>query len=241
MNSHLIELRTRLLYCCIAITVLFCFIFLQADTLYTQIATPLLKQLPAGSTLIATQVTAPFLVPLKLSFIASIFIAMPFVLYQIWAFIAPGLYKQERKIILPLAIASCCLFYLGNLFAFYVICPLALAFFAQAAPSGVTVMTDISNYLDFMLTLLFSSGLAFQIPIVTTLLIRLGIMDKTQLANKRSYVIVLAFILGMLLTPPDVVSQILLALPMWGLFELGLLFSSASTKTSGETLKQSPE
>ena len=207
--------------------IIFILCFLQREQLYTYLAAPLLKQLPAGNTLIATQVTAPFLAPMKLSFILAIFLNIPICCYHLWSFIAPGLYIQEKKSILPLVILSCILFYLGMLFAFVIICPLALKFFANCAPHGVSIMTDIANYLDFMLAMLFAAGVAFQIPIVTIMLIKFGIVTKYQLAKMRPFMIVLAFILGMLLTPPDVVSQILLALPMWGLFELGLLLVQA--------------
>ncbi len=234
MNIHFLELRKRLLHCSVFIIGMFIILFTFSDDLYTWIATPLLRQLPPGGTLIATQVTAPFLVPMKLSFIVAIIISMPFLLYNIWAFIAPGLYKHERKTVLPMAVASSILFYFGMAFAFYVICPLALGFFAKCSPQGVTVMTDITSYLDFMLTILIAAGMAFQIPIFTAVIIKLNIMSKQQLAKQRPLVIVGAFVLGMLLTPPDVVSQILLALPMWGLFELGLIFSTSQKQQASE-------
>lgn len=223
MISHLNEFRTRLINSILVFTVIFITCFYYSKELYANIANPILKILPSGSNLIATSVTTPFLIPLKLSLFFSLLIAVPYFLFHIWKFIKPGLYKHERKNILPLLISSILLFYCGLLFAFFVICPLALSFFINCAPQGVQVMTDISSYLDFIVTICFAAGLAFQIPVVTRVLIQANIVTKQQLREKRRYVIVLAFILGMLLTPPDVVSQILLAMPMWGLFELGLL------------------
>ena len=230
MNVHFVELRKRIIRCILFIIAVFIILFSFSNTLYTWISAPLLNQLPPGSSLIATQVTAPFLVPMKLSFITSIVISVPYLLHNIWAFISPGLYSNERKGLLSIVILSSLLFYLGMLFAFYVICPLALNFFYKASPSSVKVMTDITSYLDFMITILIASGSAFQIPIFTILIIKLNIISKKQLEKHRPLVIVCAFIIGMLLTPPDVISQILLALPMWGLFELGLLFSKQSKK-----------
>lgn len=170
------------------------------------------------------------MVPLQLSFICAILICAPYLLYQIWMFIKPGLYKHERDNIVPVIFLSCILFYLGILFGALIISPVALNFFSNSAPDGVTVMLDIASYLDFIVTIALASGLAFQIPVITSLLVRFGIFSKQQLATKRRHIIVLAFILGMLLAPPDVISQILLALPMWGLFELGLLLAPTRNK-----------
>ncbi len=222
---HLIEFRKRVIRSIIFFLILFFGLFWKDEKLYTFIAKPLLKQLPAGGQLIATEITSPFTVPMKLALVTALILAIPYILYQLWAFVAPGLYKQEKKTILPFLIASIVLFYLGMIFAFYIICPLALGFFTHTAPQGVLVMTDIRYYLDFILLILFSSGIAFQVPVVTLALIQAGIATTQQLSYIRPYVIVGAFVLGMLLTPPDVVSQILLALPMWGLFEAGLLLS----------------
>ncbi len=222
---HLIEFRKRVLLCGLVFCVAFVGLFWIDDKLYTFIARPLLSQLSMGGQIIATEVTSTFMVPMKLAWVAALILVMPYMLYQLWSFIAPGLYKQEKKTIAPLLICSIILFYLGLCFAYYLICPLALGFFAKSAPKGVSVMTDIRSYLDFVLTLVLSAGLAFQVPVITISLIQARVVTTKQLAYLRPYVIVGAFIVGMLLTPPDVVSQILLALPMWGLFELGLLWA----------------
>lgn len=228
MNTYLpylLELRSRIIRISLVILILFLILFYIDEHLYTFIAKPLLKQLPLGSTLIATEITSPFMVPMKLAFMLSLFIAIPYILYEIWSFIAPGLYRQEKRKILPFLIASTLLFYMGVIFSYYLICPMALGFFAKCAPLGVTLMTDIQAYLNFVLTVLFSGGIAFQVPIITIACIISGFITIQQLEHFRPYIIVLAFILGMLLTPPDVISQILLALPMWGLFEIGLLLT----------------
>jgi len=175
--------------------------------------------------MIAIDVASPFFTPFKLALVCSVFIAIPVILYQFWAFVAPGLYKRERKMILPLLVASTLLFYAGAAFAYFVVFPLVFGFLTAAAPAGVTVMTDISKYLDFVLTLFFAFGMSFEVPIVTIVLVWVGITTPAQLANKRPYVIVGAFIVGMFLTPPDAISQTLLAVPIWILFETGLLFS----------------
>ena len=181
--------------------------------------------LPEGTNMIATEVASPFLTPFKLSLVLSFFVAMPYILHQIWSFIAPGLYINEKRVAAPLLISSVVLFYTGISFAFYIVFPLVFGFFTSVAPEGVTVMTDINRYLDFVLKLFFAFGLAFEIPIATVLLIWTGATTPKSLATKRPYVIVGCFVIGMLLTPPDVISQILLALPMWLLFEIGLLVS----------------
>lgn len=222
---HLIELRTRLIQYSVCLALLFGVLFYYSEKLYTLTATPLLNQLPLGSQLIAIDVTSPFMIPMKLSFYIALLLSAPFGLYQLWAFIAPGLYQKEKKHVLPLCCLSIALFYCGVCFAYFVIAPLALSFFTNSAPTSVTVMTDISHYLSFILTLAIAAGLAFQVPMATVLCVRLKVCSKETLAKQRPYVIILAFVFGMLLTPPDVISQVLLALPMWGLFELGLLFS----------------
>ena len=224
MKQHLDELSTRLIRSLVAVVVVFFACYYFSNSLYSFIAKPFLSQQPVGTSLIATQVTAPFMVPLQLSFLCSLLICAPYLLSQIWLFISPGLYKHERQKILPTIIYSCLLFYCGIAFALFVICPVALKFFTSCAPNGVTVMIDIGNYLDFIVTIAIATGVAFQIPIITNLLIRTGFVSKEQLVEKRRHVIVLAFVLGMLLAPPDVISQVLLAVPMWLLFELGLLF-----------------
>lgn len=200
-----------------------CFYF--SNYIYAYISNPILKYLPHNTQIIATQVTAPFMVPLQLSFICAVLLCAPYLLSQLWMFIKPGLYKQERQKIIPVVILSCLLFYIGISFGLFIIAPFALKFFTNCAPDGVTVMLDIGNYLDFIITIALAAGIAFQIPILTNLLIKIGIFKKTQLRNKRRHVIVIALIAGMLLAPPDVLSQLLLAIPMWGLFEIGLIFS----------------
>ncbi len=223
--SHLLELRDRLLRAVVVVAVFFVILFPFANDIYIWVATPLMVHLPAGTSMIATEVASPFLTPFKLSLVAALFLAMPFILYQLWAFVAPGLYKHEKRLIAPLVASSTVLFYLGMVFAYYVVFPLVFAFLTSAAPEGVTVATDISKYLDFILTLFFAFGLAFEIPIATIILVWMGVTTPDKLAEKRPYIIVGVFLLGMLLTPPDVISQTLLALPMWILFEMGLLFS----------------
>ncbi|MBN2887687.1 MAG: twin-arginine translocase subunit TatC [Chromatiaceae bacterium] len=223
--SHLIELRDRLLRMLVAVAVVVLALFPFANKLYLFVATPLMARLPEGNTMIATQVAAPFLTPFKLALVAAVFLAMPYLLYQLWAFVAPGLYRHEKRLAVPLLISSILLFYLGMLFAYFVVFPLIFSFLIGTTPEGVAMMTDISAYLDFVLTLFFAFGLAFEIPIATILLISLGLTTPDALASKRPYVIVGTFVVGMLLTPPDVISQTLLAIPMWLLFELGILFS----------------
>ncbi len=223
--SHLIELRDRLIRMLIAIGVVILVLFPFANDIYTYVAGPLIAQLPEGSTMIATQVISPFLTPFKLALVAAVFISMPYLLYQLWAFVAPGLYQHEQRLAIPLLISSILLFYIGMAFAYYVVFPLIFAFMAGTTPKGVAMMTDIAAYLDFVLALFFAFGLAFEIPIATILLVAVGVVTPTQLADKRPYVIVSTFVIGMLLTPPDVISQTMLALPMWLLFELGILFS----------------
>lgn len=223
--SHLVELRDRLIRMLIAVGVMAVVLLPFANGLYAYVAAPLIAQLPDGNTMIATQVASPFLTPLKLALITGVFLAMPYLLYQLWAFIAPGLYQHEKRLALPLLVSSILLFYLGIAFAYYLVFPLIFAFFAATTPEGVAMMTDIASYLDFVLTLFFAFGLAFEIPIATILLVAIGVVTPDDLANKRPYVIVGAFVIGMFLTPPDVFSQTLLAVPMWMLFEVGVLFS----------------
>ena len=223
--SHLIELRDRLIRMLIAIGLMILILFPFANDIYTFVAGPLIAQLPEGNSMIATQVISPFLTPFKLALVTAVFLAMPYLLYQLWAFVAPGLYQHEQRLAIPLMVSSILLFYMGVAFAFYVVFPLIFAFMAGTTPEGVAMMTDIAAYLDFVLALFFAFGLAFEIPIATILLVALGTVTPDDLANKRPYVIVGAFIIGMLLTPPDVFSQTMLAIPMWLLFELGILSS----------------
>lgn len=223
--SHLVEMRDRLLRMVVAVLVVFLALFPFANEIYVYVAAPLMAQLPEGTTMIATQVASPFLTPFKLALVAAVFVSMPYLLYQFWAFVAPGLYQHEKRLAMPLLISSIALFYLGMAFAYYVVFPLVFAFLTGTAPEGVSVMTDIAHYLDFVLTLFFAFGIAFEIPIATILLVSMGMVTPEGLASKRPYVIVGVFVFGMLLTPPDVISQTLLAIPMWLLFEAGIIFS----------------
>jgi len=221
--SHLIELRDRLLRGVLAVLIIAACLLPFSNDLYHFLSEPLLIHLPETSTMIATEVASPFLIPFKLTLSIAILLAIPVLLYQLWAFIAPGLYDNERKLVFPLLLASTILFFLGIVFAYYVVFPLVFGFLTQAAPEGVAVMTDISSYLDFVLKLFFAFGIAFEVPIATLILIWTGASTIESLAEKRPYIIVGAFFIGMLLTPPDVISQTLLAVPVWLLFELGLL------------------
>lgn len=223
--SHLVELRSRLLRSVLAVLVIFAGLFYFANDLYLLLSAPLTALLPPGTSMIATDVTSPFFAPFKLTLVASLALAMPFILHQIWAFIAPGLYTNEKRLAIPLLVSSIFLFYAGIAFAYFVVFPLIFGFFTSVGPENVAVMTDISSYLNFVLKLFFAFGITFEIPIATLLLIKSGAVTRQALAAKRAYVIVVCFIFGMLLTPPDVISQSLLALPMWLLFELGLLLS----------------
>lgn len=225
MIEHFIELRTRMINCVIVLGVVFAGCFYFAKPIYSLVTIPIIKYAIPNIKIITTQVTAPFMVPLQLSFLIAILICIPYIMYNIWMFVRPGLYKNERKHIAPIVVTSIILFYCGITFAMFVICPVALKFFTSCAPNNVDVMLDIGNYVDFIVTLAVATGIAFQIPIVTNLLIKTGILSKSQLNAKRKHVIVLTLILGMLLAPPDVISQLLLAIPMWGLFELGLVMS----------------
>ncbi|HEY8219487.1 MAG TPA: twin-arginine translocase subunit TatC [Methylobacter sp.] len=223
--SHLIELRSRLLRIVFFVLAVFLGLAYKANEIYSFLAGPLLQHMPKNSTMIAIDVASPFFTPFKLALIAAIFISVPFILYQFWAFVAPGLYKRERRMILPLLVASTLLFYIGVAFAYFVVFPLVFKFLSMAAPDGVAVMTDIAKYLDFVLALFFAFGVCFEVPIFTIVLVWSGVVTPADLADKRPYVIVGAFIVGAILTPPDAVSQTLLAVPMWMLFELGLLCS----------------
>ncbi len=223
--SHLIELRNRLLKVVICVLVIFLGLSVYANDIYSFLAGPLLKHMPQNSTMIAIDVASPFLTPFKLALIVAVFISVPVILYQFWAFVAPGLYKREQKMIFPLLIASTLLFYLGVVFAYFVVFPLIFGFLTAAAPTGVAIMTDITKYLDFILTLFFAFGVCFEVPIFTIVMVWTGLVTTTDLADKRPYVIVAAFVIGAFLTPPDAISQTLLAVPMWMLFEVGLLFA----------------
>ncbi|TVQ72609.1 MAG: twin-arginine translocase subunit TatC [Oceanospirillales bacterium] len=223
--SHLVELRQRLMRAVLAVFILFLALFYFANDLYLFISAPLTALLPEGTSMIATDVTSPFFAPFKLTLVAAMALAMPYILHQIWSFISPGLYANEKKFAIPLLISSILLFYAGIAFAYFVVFPLIFGFFTSVGPENVAVMTDISSYLNFVLKLFFAFGLAFEIPIATLLLIKSGAISAKDLASKRAYVIVVCFVFGMLLTPPDVISQSLLAVPMWLLFEVGLFMS----------------
>ncbi|MFT5814463.1 MAG: sec-independent protein translocase protein TatC [Psychroserpens sp.] len=233
--DHLLELRTRLLHAVLSVLVVFCSLIYFAQDIYQYVAKPLLSVMPEGTQMIATDVASPFFTPFKLTIVLSIFIAMPYILYQLWAFIAPGLYKHEKRLMAPLMLGSTLLFYGGIAFAYYVVFPVAFAFFSSVAPDGVTIATDISNYLDFVLKLFFAFGAAFEIPIVIILLCWTGVTTPASLRTKRPYIVVGAFVVGMLLTPPDIISQTMLALPMLLLFELGIIIASVYYRTEEET------
>jgi sec-independent protein translocase protein TatC len=223
--SHLVELRQRLLKCVIAIAIVFAPCAWFANDLFTIIATPLISKMPAGSSMIATSLISPFMAPLKLSLFVALFIAMPYVLYQVWAFVAPGLYKREKRFAIPLVVSSIVLFYAGVAFAYFVVFPLMFAFLTTTAPTGVQVMTDITNYLDFVLLLFFAFGIAFEMPVATVLLAATGLVRLETMTKNRGYVILGIFVIAAFLTPPDALSQTAMALPMWFLYEIGIVLS----------------
>ena len=239
--EHLTELRNRLLRVVIAIGVVFVACVPFADQLYTLLALPLLERLPEGSTMIATEVASPFLTPFKLAFVAAVALTIPVALHQAWSFIAPGLYLKERRLALPLLISSVALFFLGMAFAYYLVFPLMFTFFIGSAPEGVIVATDIGRYLDFCIKLFFAFGVAFEVPVATFLIVSAGLTTVEDLRKKRAYVILTAFVVGMLLTPPDMISQTLLALPMWVLFELGLVMCRLYIKSEREAGEEEGE
>ncbi len=232
--NHLLELRSRLLRSVLVILVVFAALAYFANDIYHFVAQPLLMNMPVGSQMIATDVAAPFFTPFKLTLVVALALTVPYLLWQIWGFIAPGLYGREKRLVIPLLATSTLLFYAGIGFAYFVVLPLAMAFFSSAAPEGVTVATDISRYLDFILAIFVAFGIAFETPVAIMLLIWTGTCTRESLAKKRPYIIVGAFAIGMLLTPPDVISQTLLAIPMWLLFELGLQVSRWYTPTQQE-------
>lgn len=223
--SHLLELRSRLLRIVIGVLAIFVVLTPFSNPIYTTLAGPLLRHMPSQSTMIAIDVLSPFLTPLKLSLMLAVFIAIPWILYQVWGFVAPGLYQREKQLVLPILASSTLLFYSGMAFAYFLIMPLFFAFITSTAPQGVAVMTDINHYLDFVLRMFFAFGMAFEVPVATVILALAGIITPEAMAAKRPYVIVGAFVIGMLLTPPDVISQTLLAVPMWLLFEVGVVVS----------------
>jgi len=233
--DHLLELRTRLLHAVLGVLVVFSCLIYFAQDIYQYVAQPLLAVMPAGTQMIATDVASPFFTPFKLTIVLSIFIAMPYILYQLWSFIAPGLYQNEKRLIAPLMFGSTFLFYGGIAFAYYVVFPVAFAFFSSVAPDGVTIATDISSYLDFVLKLFFAFGVAFEIPIAIILMCWTGVTSPDSLRTKRPYIVVGAFIIGMLLTPPDIISQTMLAVPMLLLFEVGIIIASIYYREDDES------
>jgi len=232
--SHLVELRSRLLKAGSCILVLFLCMAPFSDFIFSSVALPLMRQLPEGSSMIATQVASPFLTPFKTTMFAALFLSMPVVLYQIWSFAAPGLYYKEKRFAVPLLVSSIALFYLGTVFAYVVVFPIVFAFFTSAAPTGVAVMTDITSYLDFVLVLFFAFGVAFEVPIATVILVWSGLTTVETLAKNRAYVFLGAFVIGMLVTPPDIISQTLLAVPVYLLYECGILLSRILIKKNKE-------
>lgn len=231
--QHLLDLRNAVAKAVIAVLVLFLALFPFANDLYVYIAEPLTRFMPVGSSMIAVGVASPFLTPFKLSLILAIYLAMPYLLYQFWTFIAPALYKHERQLIAPILFFSSFLFYAGGAFAYYVVFPLVFGFLSQTAPEGVTIATDISLYLDFVIKMFFAFGLSFEVPVIVVLLILTGMVKPEAMSHARPYVIVGAFVLGMLLTPPDIISQTLLAVPVWLLYELGVLVGTFIVKRKG--------
>lgn len=243
LMDHLVELRDRLLHMVLAILLVFVALFAFSEDIFTVVAQPLLSLMPEGTSMIATGVTSPFLVPFKLVLLLSVLLTIPYLLHQIWSFIAPGLYLHEKRMAMPLLVSSIILFYCGIAFAYFVIFPILFSFFIGVAPDGVAVMTDIGQYLDFVIAIFFAFGIAFEVPVATFLLIAAGVTTPDKLANKRPYIIIGAFVIGMFLTPPDVISQSLLAVPIWLLFELGLLMSRIflKDKTIGGVIMQTDE
>ncbi|ADE10874.1 twin-arginine translocase subunit TatC [Sideroxydans lithotrophicus] len=224
--SHLLELRKRLLNSAVALLLVFICLFPWASNLYALLARPLLSKLPAGGQMIATDVTTPFFVPLKVAMMAAFLIALPYILYQAWRFVAPGLYVNEKRWILPLLVSSVLLFFSGMAFAYFVVFPVVFGFITSAAPHGVAVMTDIDKYLSFVLSMFMAFGLAFQVPIAVVLLVKTGVVSTAKLREARPYVVVGAFVVGAIFTPPDVVSQCMLATPLWLLYEAGIVVAS---------------
>ncbi len=234
--SHLLELRDRLLRCVVAVIAVFIALFFYpgANRLYSLLAKPLLSTLPKGGQMIATEVTTPFFVPMEVTGMAAFLIALPFILYQLWRFIAPGMYAHEKRFALPVIVSGTLLFFLGMAFAYFAVFPLVFGFITKTAPQGVAVMTDIGKYLDFVLTLFMAFGITFEVPVVVVLLVKMGWISVAKLKEIRPYVIVGAFVIGAIFTPPDVISQFMLAVPLWLLYELGILVSSFISKPAPE-------
>jgi len=232
--AHLIEMRDRLLRAVLAIVIIFICLFPWAQDLYALLAKPMLAALPQGGQMIATEVTTPFFVPVKVTMMAAFLLAMPWVFYQAWAFVAPGLYQHEKRLGVPLVIASVILFLLGMAFAYFLVFPIVFGFIVGVAPEGVAVMTDIGKYLDFVMTLFLAFGITFEVPIAVVLLVKMDMVSIAKLREIRPYVIVGAFVVGAIFTPPDVISQFMLAVPLWILYELGIIVASMITKPKPE-------
>jgi len=233
--SHLVELRDRLIRITLSVLVVFLCLFPFSEEIFTLVAQPLINQLPEDSTMIATQVASPFLTPFKTTLWVALFIAMPVVIYQVWAFVAPGLYMKEKRFAVPLVVSSILLFYCGLAFAYGIVFPLMFAFFNAVAPEGVAVMTDINHYLDFVLVIFFAFGMAFEVPIATVMLVWSGLTTPDSLAANRAYIFLGAFVAGMLLTPPDIISQTLLAVPIYLLYEAGIIMARIMVPTDKES------
>ncbi|MBN7770401.1 twin-arginine translocase subunit TatC [Marinobacter daepoensis] len=231
--EHLLELRNRLLKMVLAVVICFAAIYPFANELYLLLSQPLRDLLPEGQTMIATDITSPFFAPLKLALVLAVFAAIPVILYQLWSFVAPGLYAHEKRLAFPLLFTSVLLFYAGAAFAYFVVFPLVFGFFTAIGPDGIVELPDISSYLNFVLKMFFAFGVAFEIPIATVLLILTGATTPQDLASKRPYVVVACFVIGMMLTPPDIISQTLLAVPMWILFEFGIIFGRLAHRDKG--------
>lgn len=224
--AHLVELRSRLLNSFLGWLLVFICLFPWASDLYALLAQPMLAKLPQGGQMIATDVTTPFFVPLKVAMMAAFVIALPFILYQFWRFVAPGLYAHEKKLVLPLIVASTLLFFCGMAFAYFAVFPVVFGFITAAAPAGVAVMTDIDKYLSFVMGMFLAFGVTFEVPIAVVVLARMGIVSVEKLREFRSYVIVGAFVVAAVVTPPDVVSQFMLAIPLWLLYEAGVVVAA---------------
>lgn len=233
--SHLIEMRDRLLRAVIAVVVLFVLLFPWAQDLYALLAKPMLESLPQGGQMIATEVTTPFFVPIKVTMMTAFLLALPWVFYQAWAFVAPGLYQHEKRLGVPLVISSVLLFLLGMAFAYFLVFPVVFGFIVGVAPEGVAVMTDIGKYLDFVMTLFLAFGITFEVPVAVVLLVKMGMVSIAKLREIRPYVVVGAFVIGAIFTPPDVISQFMLAMPMWLLYELGIIVASMIAKPKPDT------
>jgi sec-independent protein translocase protein TatC len=230
--SHLLELRDRLMRAFLAVMIVFIPAAFYSNELFTWLAKPLLAQLPANASLISTSITAPFTTPLKLSFVVALVVAMPWVLYQLWAFIAPGLYKHEKRFALPLLVSAILLFYTGVAFAYYIVFPLIFNFFVHTSPAGVQMMADITAYMDFVLLLLFSFGAAFEVPVAVVLLVLMGLVKVEKLTSIRGYVLIAVFVIAAVITPPDAVSQTIMAIPMYLLYEGGILFARLMVRSN---------